>query len=360
MKDVFWVMNRILEKEKNLILARIIGHRGSTPRTTGTRCLILEDGSIMGTIGGGRMEYLAIQKAKTVSRDRRSTLLKLALYGKEAVGTEMLCGGTADLYLEPLSISNSETQNLFSHVDRMLREGQRGVLVSRISEGLPADTSGCRVLMRADFSILGMIPGLTPEKIRTFLTMDTPQRIETGIGAIFVEPIIPQETLYLFGAGHVSFALCPLADAVGFRVVVIDDRAEFANPQRFPEADAVHVAAFSGAFQEFGIPSDSYIAVLTRGHIHDLTVLRDALKARPRYVGMIGSRRKRDTLYAALIQEGVDAETLARVCCPIGLEIHARTPEEIAVSIVAELIAVRNSGSAAVTPLKNAGKQESR
>jgi xanthine dehydrogenase accessory factor len=134
-----------------------------------------------------------------------------------------------------------------------------------------------------------------------------------------------------------------LTRRVGLHTVVLDDRAEYANQERFPGADDIIVlASFENAFQDIEIGADSYLVIVTRGHSHDRTVLAQALGSRAGYIGMMGSRRKRDTIYESLIREGFQREDLQRVRCPIGLEIGAESPEEIAVSIVAELILVRS------------------
>ncbi|MBU2578258.1 XdhC family protein, partial [Patescibacteria group bacterium] len=145
----------------------------------------------------------------------------------------------------------------------------------------------------------------------------------------------------IFGAGHISTFLSPLAKRVGFSVVVIDDRGEFANTERFPDADEIMVEPLSQSFDRIAVTPSSYIAIITRGHIHDHAVLKEALKQKPAYIGMIGSKRKREIIYQALIKEGTPKETLQKVHSPIGLAIGAETPEEIAVSIVAELIQER-------------------
>ena len=157
--------------------------------------------------------------------------------------------------------------------------------------------------------------------------------------------------LMLFGAGHISMYLAPLARMVGFRVCVIDDRAEFANSSRFPTADQLMACSVAEAFSRIAVTPATFIAILTRGHDHDLEALRAALTTRPAYLGMIGSRRKRDLIYGSLMAEGIGAEDLRRVHSPIGISIGAETPEEIAVSIVAELIQVRARASEAPRPV---------
>jgi xanthine dehydrogenase accessory factor len=185
------------------------------------------------------------------------------------------------------------------------------------------------------------------QKLAKYLKIKAPKlmEIEKGKESVFVELVRPYDILYLFGAGHVSTFVASLASMVGFRVIVIDDRKEFANKERFKEADELIVLPFSDVFKKINISSSSYIAIITRGHIHDLNVLREALKKSDGYIGMIGSRRKREIIYQALIKEGVSDERLKQVHSPIGMDIDAETPEEIAVSIVAELIRVRASSN---------------
>jgi xanthine dehydrogenase accessory factor len=147
--------------------------------------------------------------------------------------------------------------------------------------------------------------------------------------------------LYVFGGGHVSLQIVPMAALVGFNVVVIDDRPEFADPRKFPEAMSVHEYPFEGVFDRLPIDQSSYIVIVTRGHLHDRTVVMQALKTQARYIGMMGSRRKKAIVYKKLLEEGFTQADLDRIYSPIGIGIEAETPEELAVSIVAELIKVR-------------------
>jgi len=158
---------------------------------------------------------------------------------------------------------------------------------------------------------------------------------------ILIEPIFAEPTVYLFGGGHISQQLAPLAKRVHFKVVVIDDREMFANRERFPEADEVIVSEFEKCFEGLPIDESSYIVIVTRGHLYDGFVLEQAVKTKARYIGMIGSKRKIRTLYENLMEKGIPKETLDRVHAPIGVDINSETPEEIAVSIAAELIEVR-------------------
>jgi len=159
--------------------------------------------------------------------------------------------------------------------------------------------------------------------------------------SVFVEPVVSSPALYVFGAGHVSRQIVPLAAGVDFQVVVIDDREEFADVKYFPDASDMHQCPFEGVMDRLLVNESSFLVIVTRGHMHDKTVLAQALKTRARYIGMIGSSRKRKIVYEKLMEEGFTEQDLLRVHSPIGLEIGAETPAEIAVSIVAELIQVR-------------------
>ena len=158
---------------------------------------------------------------------------------------------------------------------------------------------------------------------------------------ILLKPIVSKATVYIFGTKHVSQQLATIAKKVQFKVVVIDDQEIFANRDRFPEADDVLVFEFEKCFDLLTVDESSYIVIVTRGHLYDGAVLEQAIKTRARYIGMIGSKNKIQTLYRNLMKKGVPKETLDRVYAPIGLDINSETPEEIAVSITAELIKVR-------------------
>jgi len=161
---------------------------------------------------------------------------------------------------------------------------------------------------------------------------------------VFVAPLVSNPGLYIFGGGHVSQQIVPLAARVDFNVTVIDDRSEFADPRLFPEARKVLQHRFEDVLEALPVDSSSFLVIVTRGHTYDKDVLAQSLKTNARYVGMIGSRRKRDIIYEKLLEEGYTRKDLDRVHSPIGLSIGAETPAEIAVSIVAELIQKRAQG----------------
>ncbi len=345
MENIYQRIDQYLQEGRRVVLARIIRQSGSSPRTLGTPCLVSRDGELTGTIGGGRLEFEVLEQAKETFKTGKTTILSFQMTGEEVAASEMICGGSVDVYLEPVFPENITARAVFKNLAVLIEQGLAGRLVTRICQGIDAADRACRMLVGPDGGTTGELnvpPDLKqqllhpngagqPILIKSEQTEDT----------LFVEPVRPEDVLYLFGAGHVSFHVAALAETVGFSVVVIDDRAEFANRQRFPHAGEIIVAPFESAFDRIRIGASAYIVIVTRGHSYDRDVLRWALTQPAAYVGMIGSRRKRNIIYRSLMDEGVSTGQLEQVHSPIGLPIGGQTPAEIAVSIVAELIDVR-------------------
>jgi len=258
--------------------------------------------------------------------------------------------------------------DLFEEIVRMRRAGMRGALATIVhtSGSIPSYESS-RMLVREDGSTAGTIGGGCVEAdvwaaAKEVMEKETPRKmvfhlnneatydnglICGGSVEIFVEPILPQPVVYLFGGGHISTAVAKAAQAAGFGVGVVDDREAFANAQRFPMAQEIFTS-YDEAFEKLKPNGSSYLVIVTRGHKEDMRVLAWAVRTPARYVGMIGSKRKVLSVYEALEKEGYRREEFERVYAPMGLEIGALSPEEIALSIVAELVAVRrNAGGAA-------------
>ena len=257
--------------------------------------------------------------------------------------------------------------DLFEEIVKMRRAGQRGALATIVhTNGSIPSYESSRMLVREDGSILGTIGGGCVEAdvwaaAKDVMERETPRKMTFNLNheasydsglicggtlEVFVEPVLPQPVVYLFGGGHVSMAVAKTASAAGFGIVVVDDREAFANRERFPMAQEVFTS-FEEAFEKVKPNANAYLVIVTRGHKEDMRVLAWAVRTNARYVGMIGSRRKVISTYRALESEGFRPEEFERVFAPMGLEIGALSPEEIAVSITAELIAIRrNAGSA--------------
>jgi len=253
--------------------------------------------------------------------------------------------------------------DLFEEIVRMRRAGQRGALATIVhTNGSIPSYESSRMLVREDGTIAGTVGGgcveadvwaAAKEVIRTEqprkMTFNLNHEASYDAGLIcggtleiFVEPILPQPMLYLFGGGHVATAVARIAHQAGFAIGIVDDRNTFANAERFPMAAEIHIS-YEEAFAKIHPNASTYMVIVTRGHKDDMRVLDWAVATPARYIGMIGSRRKVVSVYKALEKEGHSLEKFERVHAPVGLEIGALTPEEIAVSITAELIAVRRN-----------------
>jgi xanthine dehydrogenase accessory factor len=255
--------------------------------------------------------------------------------------------------------------DLFEEIVRMRRAGQRGALATIVhTNGSIPSYESSRMLVRDDGSIAGTVGGGCVEAevwaaAKEVIQVEQPRKMTFNLNheaaydaglicggtlEIFVEPILPQPTLYLFGGGHVSTAVARVASEAGFAIGVVDDREAFANSERFPMAREIYTS-YEDAFEKILPNRSTYCVIVTRGHKDDMRVLAWAVRTDARYIGMIGSKRKVISVYKALEKEGFPAEKFDRVRAPVGLEIGALTPEEIAISITAELIGVRRNAA---------------
>jgi xanthine dehydrogenase accessory factor len=252
--------------------------------------------------------------------------------------------------------------DIYEEIVKLQREGHRGAVATIVNvRGSIPSFKSAKMLVRDDGTIAGTIGGgcveaevwqaarevMASEKPRT-LTFDLNQdpKYDTGLVCggtldIFVEPVLPPPLLYIFGAGHVGYELYKAAGRAGFDVIVTDDREAYANRERFPEAREVIAEDFDRAMSGLTLNESSYIVIVTRGHRDDMRVLRWAVQTQARYIGMVGSRRKAITVFRELTKEGLKPELFERVHSPVGLDIGAITPEEIAIAIAAELIGIR-------------------
>ena len=263
--DIYEEIVRLRREGRKAALATIVNVRGSIPSFETAKMLVHEDGTFIGTIGGGCVEAEVWQAAREVIETEKARSLSFNLNNDPKYDTGLVCGGTLE---------------------------------------------------------------------------------------VFIEPVVPPATLYIFGAGHVALNLYKVARLTGFDVVVVDDRESYANRERFPEARDIYAEDFDRALQQLAPSDTSYLVIVTRGHHDDMRVLRWAAQQSARYIGMIGSRRKIVAIYKELEKEGIAREQLMRVHAPVGLDIGAITPEEIAVAIVAELIAIRRGAELAVPKMR--------
>jgi xanthine dehydrogenase accessory factor len=264
-QDIYEQIVALRSMGRRAALATIVARRGSTPRKDAAKMLVCEDGHQSGSIGGGCIEAEVCREAQTIIRTERPRLMSFDLTEDDADESGLICGGTMEVY---------------------------------------------------------------------------------------VEPILPDPTLFIFGAGHVGQCIAEAVKGLGIKVAVVDDRIKYASRERFPSAEAIYVDAWETVFDKLNVSDSSYLIVATRGHREDLTCLRYALRSPARYIGLLGSRRKIGLFHETLEKEGFDPACFERISSPVGLEIGSETPEEIAISIAAELVAVKKNLD--IRPLKQA------
>lgn len=328
--DVYEAIEDYLSRGRGGTIATITKKVGAAPREEGAKMFVGDDGRLFGTIGGGCVEAEVWQEAKRIAGTQGVKLFRYQMDGKLVEDEGMICGGNIDVLLEPV---DSRYRHLYNEVRGLEKSGKSALIVTRYAEG-----SFSKSLVREDGSVVG---DELEEALKSSFHPHINARGPIVADGTVIEPIVSSSFLYLFGAGHVSQFVSRIAAMVDFNVIVVDDRSDFANAERFPEAAQIIVEDFRDACRDLVFHGNEYVAILTRGHKHDALVLEEIMKKPTRYVGMIGSRRKTKLVFDYLKASGFEEAALKTVHAPIGLEIRAETPQEIAVSIVAELIEAR-------------------
>jgi xanthine dehydrogenase accessory factor len=304
------------------------------------KMVVAEDGRRWGTVGGGCTEADVTMQALEAARDGVPRFVQHTLNADLAGDVGLSCGGTVELFLEPI-VRSAEMARLYAAVAHGIEE-RMPVLVSTAVDW--TDGPAKRAVTGGDVITVGPIPEHRAPITEHRAPHATAHADEHS--GLFIEPFLRTPRLIVFGAGHVGVEIARLAAGVGFYVIVVDDRAEFASDERLPEAHEVFVEDFRRFLDRLTLDEDDYVLATTRGHSYDAYIIERTAASKARYVGMLGSRRKKEVVFRALETAGVPRAALDRVKVPIGEPIGADTPEEIAVSVVAELIRVRRTGEA--------------
>jgi xanthine dehydrogenase accessory factor len=342
MKNIAQAALSLLHSGESFALATILTSSGSTPRGAGSSMIVRSDKSITGTVGGGILEGVIIKTAEDVISGKKSQACDYVLNGKDAALSGAICGGSAKVLIDYIDANNLQNLAYFEQLFNACGSGSRSYIATLIPDsGNLQGRSQCLIL--SDGSSAGT-DGFDKEIVAKLEARNNSYDVFTRLEnwQVYLTPIGSDGTVYIFGAGHCGEKLAHVLHTVGFATVVIDDRTEFANSQRFPEADDILIPeSLDLPFNDIQFDDDSYIVIVTRGHAQDELVLRRALRTNAGYVGMIGSRAKRETIYKHMLADGYTQEDINKVYSPIGISIGAETPEEIAISITAELIRVR-------------------
>jgi len=315
---------------ENVVMITVVARSGSAPRGAGARMLVGAQGRLGGTVGGGALEHEAERIALQALERGKCAVRELPVSCGGAAEPGMVCGGAVKLYVQYLRGGDETAVARAEEMIRLLDEGKEAWLVVTLT----GEDGGCMetVSPQSDPARYAKLEELSGGC--DFFEDETGQ-------ACYAERLNRGGTVYVFGGGHVSQELVPLLSHVGFQCVVLEDRAQFASPALFPDARRVMLTGFDRALDDICIGKRDYAVVMTRGHQYDLAVQRQLLRTDAGYIGVMGSRHKKEYIFGKLREEGFTDTDLARVVTPVGLTIGAETPAEVAVSVAAQLIQTR-------------------
>jgi len=353
---------RTLERGKKFALATVINVRGSTPREVGAKMIVRDDGQF-GTIGGGCGEAEVFRKARLLLEEGQGArLTEIDLTGdfdQQQIGT---CGGIMDVFVDIwMPASDLQTARQLANAAERNRPAALLTLVGSADPASvgakfivdPAAAEG-RLMTALEIPrrAMAQLVARTGDGIAALIEIsdtggaDPVTRVDGDQPRLFLDPISGAQRLVIAGAGHIAQPLAALGSTLGFHVTVIDDRASFAKRERFPNADEIVVRPFAAAIEALTLDRHCYLVSVTRGHSFDEEVVRTALQhSRGAFIGMIGSRRRVKATLERIAESGVSQDLLDQVHAPLGMDIGAETPEEIAVSIIAEIVRERRSGA---------------
>ncbi|MDR3148300.1 MAG: XdhC family protein [Treponema sp.] len=325
LRDLFTTILNKTESGQDTVLVTIAAETGSSPRSAGAHMLCAGEGRVWGTIGGGTLEYRALELAGELLARRQSGWERYRLRPNDEEDLGMLCGGDVEVWFHFIPGGDRDTMRL---VEELLRRLERDE-----DTWLFADLGGS-----ADWTLYsaGQVPeGLSGDEIRA-LARNRPVLLNSGGRRLYGEPLNFAGKVFIFGGGHVAQALAPLLDGVDFRCVIFDNREEFVGPERFPTAYRLVTGDYNNIAHSVEVGPRDYLVIMT--HAFDIPVLRQLINKDWAYLGLIGSRGKIAAVKQRLSSEGVDGKKLDRLSAPIGMRIHSETPAEIAISIAGELI----------------------
>ncbi len=351
MKEVFEEATNQLNEKHPLVIATVVRTKGSTPQKPGAKLLVRNDGSGVGTLGGGCVEGDIWYAAKQLMKNRGSAeTIGYELNEEIAAQDGLVCGGTMFFLVDPIYEKGQEALFL-DEINSAYLGGEPVALASLVKTTPDIDSKlGGKLLIRSDGSVEGTLgaDNLNSEAIKygiELMAYGNSKYVRSETGAeYFVEGYTTPPQIILCGGGHVSRAIYTFAVNLGFNLTVIDDREEFANKTRFPLANVVVAESSAEGFRSIEINKNTFIVIATRGHRYDHVSLEAALNTSASYIGLLGSKRKTILIYEELLSKGVSIDRIKDVRAPIGLDINARTPEEIAISIMAEILMIRNGG----------------
>ena len=337
------------------VMATLVRTKGATPRRAGARMFVGEGGCILGSVTiGGCVDARVIEEAEAIMASRSPKLLETELGDEEAWELGLTCGGTVEVLIDPLDFSDPADHVVGLHeiAHRETRAGRQVALATLVSTPAGGQVPfGRRMLIDDD----GRARGTLVEALRQQIIQDSRDLMARGTSQmrsyhiegqgrfeVFIEVFGPSLPLLIFGGSHVAIALVSFAKMLGFRIVVVDGRPRFANRERFPEADEVIAGIPSEVAERLAMGATTSVVLLAHDYKYEVPVLKRALAADVLYIGLLGSRRRGQAILDLLREQGVEEQRLRSIRVPVGLDVGAQTAPEIALSILAEILAVRN------------------
>lgn len=339
MKRLFTEILNCITQGENVVLVTIVAHSGSTPRGAGARMMVRENGQIMGTIGGGAVEYKAQQLAAEVLKEKRSYTKGFKLSPNQVADLGMICGGDVVVYFQFIKANDEDNIAIIKKIIELCDKDEDSWIITDITDE-EAWNMGVYSESQGVFGLKGLTKGNAAPMLgnRSICTTEQGKKY-------YSEPLIRAGRVCIFGGGHIAQELVPVLTHIGFRCLVIDDREQFACKELFSQAEETIVGDFNDISKSVTIRPTDYVVVMTRGHQYDYVVQAQALKTKACYIGVVGSKQKIAAVSKKLFEEGFTQKDLDRIYTPIGTDIKAESPAEIAISIAGELICVRATHS---------------
>lgn len=355
LRETFEQLDELRRRERRVAMATLVSTKGTTPRREGAKMWVGEGGRILGSVTiGGCVDARVLEEAEAVLRDDAPRLLTMSLGDADAWEIGLTCGGTVELLIEPVALDGVRhpITEAYEVVRAEAAAGRRSVLVAPLRERDGSPPRECaRLVVLEDGRASGTLGDHALDGAAVERALDVVRRATSRTEVVeapgvrerlFFELHGPATTLLIFGAGQVAIPLVRLAKVMGWHTVVVDGRERFATRERFPEADDMRIGLLAEIAAELKYDASTFVILVAHDYKFEVPVLRVVLEREPAYIGLLGNRSRGAAVLRFLAEEGVSAEQIARVHVPIGLDIGARTPSEIALSVLAEALAVRN------------------
>lgn len=329
MKTLLKLMQKQIEKQADFMIVSVVSSSGSSPRSQGAWMLIDEEGRISGTIGGGAIEYQSERLAQQLLQEKKNHLEHFRLYPNEVADIGMICGGNVDVFFQYVDTQSATIQKLLDQIEEQLQKNQCSWLIYPLKD--PSSTFG---FYSQETGVVGISQPIDKKEFQF-------KHKKIMDGNYYLYLMNNPSKVYIFGGGHVAQALVPILLKLSFPCVVLDDRADFLSDFLFPPTAEKRLVDFETIEQTAHITENDYAIVMTRGHLFDLILEKQLLHTQAIYIGVMGSRHKVASHRQLLQEAGFPPCEIDRLTMPIGLDIRAETPEELAISIAGELINVR-------------------